>query len=72
MPKCKACGAEIEFIKTAKGGKMPVDANEIGTIVTDDGLTVRGQIAVVREDGGVVTGRIPHWATCKSPDEFRR
>ncbi|MDP2210241.1 MAG: hypothetical protein Q8J63_00715 [Candidatus Aquicultor sp.] len=72
MSKCKSCGAEIGFIKTSKGGNMPVDANEIATIVTADGITVRGRIAVINDAGEPIMGRVPHWSTCKSPDEFRR
>ena len=71
MPECKSCRAEIDFVETAKGAKMPVDANRIATVVTDDGVTVKGRLAVVRDDGGVVEGRIPHWVLCPGADEFR-
>lgn len=55
--KCRKCNTDIKFIKTEKGKNMPVDSRLV-TIVT--------------EDGKVVKGYIPHWATCSDPDYFRR
>lgn len=57
MSKCKGCGAEIVWIKTASGKSMPCDIDKV-TIVTDDGKTV--------------TGRIPHWATCPAATTFKK
>jgi len=34
---CKFCGAEILFIETAKGGKMPCEARKIQVWRTDKG-----------------------------------
>ncbi len=52
---CKGCGIYIEWVKTEKGKNMPVDPNEI-TIITDEGKMVKG--------------RIPHWATCPKANKF--
>lgn len=57
MANCKACGAEIAWIKTTKGRSMPVDARPKITVVTDGGETV--------------TGRTPHWATCPAAERFK-
>lgn len=73
MPKCKACGKEILFIKTENGKKMPVDA-EMTTIVRQDGRVQKGikLNVIINENMEVVAGYTPHWSTCSSPDEFRK
>jgi hypothetical protein len=61
MPKCRACGASIEFVTTENGRKMPVnDRLQNFVVVTEDGT------AYVRQ------GHTPHWATCTDPDAFRK
>ncbi|MBE0448775.1 MAG: hypothetical protein IBX64_11890 [Actinobacteria bacterium] len=55
--KCKGCGANIEWIVTGNGKRMPVDRAPYLTIVTDDGEVKRG--------------RASHFATCKFADKFR-
>jgi len=52
------CGATIDLIRTPAGKTMPVDAEPRVTVVTDDGR--------------VVTGRTPHWATYPDADSFRK
>jgi hypothetical protein len=47
--KCTVCGAEIKFITTPKGKKMPVEVTRV-TVVT-----ITGQIVI---------GYPPHWANC--------
>jgi len=54
--RCQKCRAELKWIKTIKGKSMPADPKLI-TIVT--------------EDGEIVKGYTPHWATCNDPDHFR-
>lgn len=74
--KCRACGAEIAFIKTVKGKTMPVDAEgvcftpSIGpeTFVTIDGRVVRG----ARRKNGSEVGFVSHFATCPAANEFRK
>lgn len=55
---CRSCGAPIFFIKTKAGASMPVNCLDIMTIVTVEGVTVRGYI--------------PHWTTCTEPTKFRQ
>ena len=77
MAKCKACGAEIRFIPTAAGKKMPVNAepvtyeqdmNGMFTILGPGGVIERGRLVVA----GSKKGYIPHWTTCPDADMFRR
>lgn len=57
MNKCAGCGAEIKWIKTKTGSRMPVNA-ELKTIVTENGEIVRGYES--------------HFATCPKADSFRK
>ena len=75
--KCRACGAEIMFIKTKAGKTMPVDANSVTYYPEDggmdlfvllDGSTDRGR-RVDAEIDGLKIGFVSHFATC--PDAFR-
>lgn len=54
---CKGCGASIVWIKTPNGKAMPCD-NAIETVVTDN--------------GEVIKGRRPHWASCPAANLFRK
>ena len=54
---CKKCKAKIRWIRTKKLEWMPVDFKLI-TIIT--------------LEGEIVKGFIPHWATCKFADDFRK
>jgi len=56
MAKCRGCGAEIIWLQTEKGKPMPCDP---------------GKVTVVTEKGQVVSGYIPHWATCPKAKEFK-
>lgn len=64
-----SCGAWIDFIRTEKGRKMPVDAKPVRVRlssaateqwITRDGRMVRGTLD---EDGASVVWR-PHWTVC--------
>lgn len=57
LARCRGCGAEIDWVETTKGKRMPVDVKPIVTVVTDTGQVVRG--------------RTPHWQNCPASDEFR-
>ena len=56
--ECKRCQAPIEWIKTASGKNMPMEEGPYLTIVTDEGVTVRG--------------RESHWGHCPFAKEFRK
>lgn len=77
--KCRACGAEIMFIKTIAGKTMPVDAKSLyfvpdasGTpYVLIDGTVGRG-LAASQDEPGAKIGYISHFATCPEADKFRK
>lgn len=68
MPEhCKSCNAPIEFARTTKGSRIPLDvaSHPKANIVVDE----LGIARVVGEGNGV---RISHFATCTDPKRFRR
>ena len=74
MAKCKYCGAEIIWVKTAAGKMMPCDPGMIeykagGTerIVTPNGEVVSCTTCETESQQEVAdgTGYVPHWHTCK-------
>lgn len=82
MARCSSCGAEIGFITTPQGKKMPVDAGEFPFIPDRN-----GKVLAVLNDGSVLTGRtcsesyeaeaycyarLSHFATCPKADEHRK
>lgn len=78
--KCRACGAEIGFIKTVAGKTMPVNPdcdmyipNPKGPCwyVTPDGYVKNG-FKVNEEKDGVEFGYTSHFATCPEADKFRK
>lgn len=80
MTKCKGCGAEIVWIKTAAGKSMPCDANAVAywadplgkhTVITPNGEIVRCDLEC---DPNKTTsmGYVPHWATCPAAKNFKR
>ena len=81
MPKCRACGAEIEFIEmAATHKKMPVNAeakyyveekNGPIEIITHSGHKVRAR-PVLPTDRTLVIGYRAHWITCGAADQMRK
>lgn len=76
---CRACGAEIFFIKTENGKTAPVDAEPVTfrpydfgpeMFVMLDGSVRRGRRCDAME--GEETGYVSHFATCPNAEEFRR
>ncbi|WP_420768732.1 hypothetical protein ACNR9V_03105 [Parageobacillus thermoglucosidasius] len=57
MAKCKGCGAEIVWIKTPNGKAMPCDPEKK---------------VLVSDEGEIVSGRVPHWATCPAANKFKK
>lgn len=55
MSKCKACGAEICWVRMFSGKMMPCDID--GKVVDDKGE----KIVVLK----------PHWANCPKAEEYR-
>lgn len=78
--KCRACGAEIMFIKTQAGKTVPVDSESRRffpckdgkeLFVLPDGSTKRGRSMKAEVDGAEI-GFISHFATCPEADAFRK
>ena len=76
---CRACGAEILFIKTLTGKTTPADAEPVSFMEDDrgtdffillDGSTRRGRRCDERESG--LTGYVSHFATCPNAEAFRK
>lgn len=83
MAKCRACGADIEFIRLQSGKLHPCDAGYFryredhghDRIVTLDGRIVAGTIVLTptdKEMGTLPKGMSSHFATCPFADQFRR
>lgn len=53
---CLECGAEIVFLRTPKGKRMPVNAE-----------TVKDELEIYSQ----ASGHVNHWSTCTKPDQFR-
>lgn len=77
MSRCRACGAEIIWIKMTSGKAMPCDKTETPfrldpagdlVLVTPQGKTARG---IYDPDGGC-TGYVSHFATCPAASSYRK
>lgn len=80
MSKCRSCGAEIIWIKTAGGRNMPCNAQKVTYSETLPPGTLRG-VTLVTERGTIVrtifdpagdkVGYVSHFATCPSAGTWR-
>ena len=61
MPTCRKCRAEIHWIVTSGGKKMPIDA-----------YPPRDKKWVKVETASGVMEVVPHFATCPFAKEFKR
>lgn len=77
---CRACGAEIMFIKTCNGKSMPVNAEPVAytqcsggnqKIITPNGEVLTGELTSEPEKT-TGFGYISHFATCTAADRFRK
>jgi len=66
MPRCRSCGAEIEWATTTNGTRIPVDPGP----AADGNLVVKQGIAWIVGPGK--GDRISHFATCPSAGQHRR
>ena len=74
ITKCRSCGADIIFITTENGRKMPCDA---AAVDCQDNIKVLKASIVRPTQSGLVPlvdgkGYTPHWATCPFANEHRR
>ena len=67
MAKCKSCGAEIVWILTAGGKKMPCDPQQVSFTRSggpDTFVLASGKVERGKRSTGPDTGFISHFATC--------
>ena len=76
---CKSCGAEIVWVETANGKRMPCDAAEVaywarpkakGRVMLGTGYVISCDFRGEGPPTGL--GRVPHWATCPNADRHRK
>jgi hypothetical protein len=60
--KCKSCGAEIVWVKTASGALMPVDAKPKSMVIVTEAYMT----------GQVVMAHTSHFATCPNANSHRK
>jgi hypothetical protein len=73
-PRCRECGAPVEFVRTARGKYMPLDPQPVDrtTVVTGEpgNAVIRdGVVHVLAPGASIEPGeamRVPHFATCLS------
>ena len=78
--RCRTCGAEIIWKKTATGKNMPCEAYPI-TIVPSSGSKFKALdrfgklipcVKVDQPGDNTEIGWEPHWGNCNNPDAHRR
>ena len=62
MSTCKGCGAEMKWIMTEAGKNAPVDPDPVKVFVKNEATGA----------WTVVSGFVPHFATCPNADQFRK
>ena len=75
MARCKACGAEIIWIKMSSGKAMPCDPDPVRYTPDPNGelILVQGNGRIVRGvRGSNAAGYVSHFATCPQAGIFRR
>lgn len=78
MSKCKSCGADIIWIRTASGKNMPCDSKKIYykpnitygklNLVLPNGKVTRGDFDLESDTFGYIS----HFATCPSAELHRK
>lgn len=80
ISQCRACGAEIMFIKSVAGKTIPVNVEQITyqqkaggsmKVVTPNGEVISGELTVDPQKATGI-GYISHFATCPEADKFRK
>lgn len=69
---CRSCGAPILWVHTAKGTRMPLDAEPVdgGNVTLSNGVAfVHGQPALLLDEP--VETYVSHFATCPQAAEWR-
>ena len=60
MPKCKSCGAPINWVKMFNGANMPVEVDKKTIVVVEAGK------------GYLYKGSESHFANCPNADQHRK
>ena len=78
MAKCKACGADLIWIKLKTGKSAPCNAQKIPykvnlkdgayRLILPDGRVTRGDLDIESNDYGYES----HFSTCPAAESFRR
>ena len=80
MAKCKGCGAEIIWIKSAGGKSIPCDPEQVvywekakakGKVVTPNGEVLSCEFSGERDQATGI-GYVSHWSTCPKAEQFKR
>lgn len=84
MNRCQGCGAEVLWVKTAAGNKMPIDAEPVWVKVESGGNTFilkDGRFVIGRKVGDAYDDEDPdsnlmeahesHFTTCPVGGQFR-
>jgi hypothetical protein len=67
MAKCNSCGADIIWVKTAKGKSMPLDpSSPDGTFVIEDG------VAISAPNDGRRPLHKSHFSSCPNAAQHRK
>ena len=64
--KCKSCGADIYWINTTRGNKMPVNAK--ATTI----MACKGSLTDENSRWDMISGHESHFVTCPNADQHRR
>ena len=80
MATCKSCGAEIIWIETVNGKKMPCDPEQVVYTAQKGGplkiVTPNGEVLSARQEiGSPLTtgvGYISHFSTCPYANQHRK
>lgn len=78
--KCRGCGKEIIWIRTASGKSMPCDPEEVVYWAKDKApgkvITPSGEVVSCTFEGDISQatgmGYVSHFASCPSAKKFRR
>lgn len=78
---CNSCGAQIEFVTTESGRKMPLDATGYSVVPDDtakttyfrlDGSTFKARPFSIRDNVDTVIGYVSHFASCPHAKRHRK
>lgn len=68
LGECNACGAEVRWILTPKGKRMPIDpdSGSLGNVVIDriDSKGVEHGHVLKKDEDPTTPRYVPHFATC--------